>query len=374
MRTKVFVLSMLATLNFAFASTERGNGGDGIAQEFNLRGREVLELAQRYPETFEKYRDQLGSLESTIATTKTISQEQVWLDSQELDAKNYPSKKEILINRKRWMEAAKQPDGRTRQMRIALHEYLWIQGLDDTNYVVSNAILSDLNSEIEKSASPGALTALNSVVMSDKSDTGRVVLHPEKTDVVFVEGTSRYNRLNKEYTALAQLAGRGPFYGNAHGLALGKFLDTNTVLSLEWVASSGGEVINFASAKQWAVGVHLKRFMGNSFYVKGGLDYFQVDFKYERNPGPTDAYSSRGRFDAEVLSAGLVIGNQWQWEMFTLGVDWVGLSLPVWSQVRNAQESKGSLAAYAVNFEDEKRVYATGGALHLGRVYMGVTF
>ncbi|MNT16573.1 hypothetical protein D3C72_1516840 [compost metagenome] len=119
------------------------------------------------------------------------------------------------------------------------------------------------------------------------------------------------------------------------------------------------------------VGAYVKKFVSNSFYAKGGAEYTKV--KYDNDylwnfSGNSDAYG----FEANVLSAGLVIGNQWQWENFTLGCDWIGLTLPVSHEVTSEYSDSYALAK-KYNKEDQETLLENASATVL-RFYVGASF
>jgi hypothetical protein len=59
----------------------------------------------------------------------------------ERDAVNYfPTKRLIKLNRSRWRELRRPTETQAR-LRLVLHEYLWISGVDDTNYELSEHLI-----------------------------------------------------------------------------------------------------------------------------------------------------------------------------------------------------------------------------------------
>jgi hypothetical protein len=78
---------------------------------------------------------------------------------------------------------------------------------------------------------------------------------------------------------------------------------------------------NEISAQSFGTG--LKEFFGNSFYLRGGVVATRFQYNGDlnfifRTPGP--------QFSGQMLSAKVSVGNQWQWQRFNLGCDWIGLS------------------------------------------------
>lgn len=75
-----------------------------------------------------------------------------------------------------------------------------------------------------------------------------------------------------------------------------------------------------------AIFVGYKHFFSNSFFVRGGLWHEKVkgEFTVSKDVLATseDVTQSIGWYSA--LNMQLGIGNQWQWESFTLGCEWIG--------------------------------------------------
>lgn len=93
---------------------------------------------------------------------------------------------------------------------------------------------------------------------------------------------------------------------------LGYFLRPNQVLVLE---------LTQASYKRSAA-LRLRSFVGNSFYLGGGLGY--ADEQSQSKERTDEQTGMRYRHTTEQHGYGLdaVLGNQWQWDRFTIGCDW----------------------------------------------------
>jgi hypothetical protein len=88
-----------------------------------------------------------------------------------------------------------------------------------------------------------------------------------------------------------------------------KFLDDRSVIGLK-----GGSGSRYEKS-QTTFAVQYKNFVGNTFYMAPEIFYL--------NYADTAGYSYDERLTG--LGAHFRIGNQWQWEHFTLGCDWVGV-------------------------------------------------
>jgi hypothetical protein len=133
------------------------------------------------------------------------------------------------------------------------------------------------------------------------------------------------------------LAGMGssvaPTWGGS--LAYAYQFDRKNAIQIE--ASSGDyPLILLANLKTTMTGVHYKRYVGNSFYFRTGLDARSIILE---DRGLFSVNSGREFGRTTDLTAAFVIGNQWQWETFTLGTDWVGVNVPITNLSQNIDYS-----------------------------------
>ncbi|MEK2645059.1 hypothetical protein [Bdellovibrio sp. BCCA] len=141
----IIVMILLGfTVQAAAAGWDHGNAGDTVASEFILSGRDVL---QRLELLFENNKPVFDAtnLRAAIMTTEVVSEDHVMLDGFERDAVNYyPTKRLIKVNRSRWTDLRRSTETKAR-LRLVLHEYLWISGVDDTNFIHSEHLIELLN-------------------------------------------------------------------------------------------------------------------------------------------------------------------------------------------------------------------------------------
>ena len=180
--------------------------------------------------------------------------------------------------------------------------------------------------------------------------------------------------------------GIGPnqIYGST--LSAAYFLERNKQLLLEvrqgkdiGPRSMTQSVSNFAivyspqvTMKQ--LSLHFKHFLGNSFYYRVGGDYNQVDYNYDLSKSYNGAGLSSS-FSGDSLLANITIGNQWQWENFNLGCDWVGYAMPLMSRVSNQSAPLRADADYEQkSFETDKKYYLSDSTAILLRFYLGASF
>jgi hypothetical protein len=200
------------------------------------------------------------------------------------------------------------------------------------------------------------------------------VVPSDKKEKVF-EDTSEHHRLDKKWTFNAQLVGIGPSYATQRGLVGGYFLNRNMVVQAEVM---GGELYSESIVNAWSsgsldvdgrsFGAHFKHYVGNSFYYRAGLDWRSLKYRF------ADTFSgTSGQFDGTSLAVTFNIGNQWQWSNFTLGCDWVGLSVPLSKSFKNELLVTGT--SYDANdFDEDKELLVSKTNLNLVRFYIGASF
>ncbi len=170
----------------------------------------------------------------------------------------------------------------------------------------------------------------------------------------------------------AQIVGYGPAASELKGVHLGYFVDPNTQLQLEITGGTNPLIWGSSghSITSYVVGTHVKLFTGNSFYLKLGIDYRRIDYRYE-DPVLGSNYEKTS-FLGNTLGAAFLIGNQWQWQNFTFGADWIGLSGPLVWQI----ESSGSVGTnpnIRRRDKDEDR-YLKENVIILSRLFVGASF
>lgn len=127
----------------------------------------------------------------------------------------------------------------------------------------------------------------------------------------FQEGTSLKNRENRSW----QLAiGPGIEFGiPSLSLNIARFLSQNSVLNLRYsyrnnYNSDDGE------KDLRAIKFGVKQFAGNSFYYQPNISYRNV------------THVTTVDYNYKDINLGVRIGNEWQWENFSFGVDWLGFN------------------------------------------------
>jgi hypothetical protein len=145
--------------------------------------------------------------------------------------------------------------------------------------------------------------------------------------------SSQEFRAKQKYEVTGQLGYNYHMFQTQIGAGI--FLDQDNVLGVKLGESSGGEDYQFSGA------VQLKHFLNGSFYITPEIYY--LNFSEGEFLFWNDDYDRSVSIGAQVR-----IGNQWQWENFTMGCDWFGIGRDVIFFNRYGDDRKTTLAL--VNF------------------------
>lgn len=183
-----------------------------------------------------------------------------------------------------------------------------------------------------------------------------------------LEDSSEHRRSEKNYLLTAQLAGSAVAPVPAAGVTVGKYLDRNSIVELEGTKGVRPYVMFDLGAT--TVGLNYKRFFGNSFFAKLGVVYRKIslsniDLFYYQNPSTIGS--------AESLNASLAIGNQWQWENFTLGCDWIGVN-PTVSVLKANYDTTGIRQEDKKELDESWEKLAKVTSWQLLRFHIGASF
>jgi hypothetical protein len=190
-------------------------------------------------------------------------------------------------------------------------------------------------------------------------------------------GESEDNRADKRFMVTGQLVGYGPSAASTIGANIGYYINPNFVVLVEGMKNIYPDAEDFNSIKYdkrdssegGSYGAHLKFFLGNSFYVRGGVD--QREFRYRYND---DTAGNSSGFDSKSLAVSASIGNQWQWENFTLGCDWLGIVRPITTTFTNEYVDQASAGSIARSKFQEQRDLVRGKEPIFLRFYLGASF
>lgn len=137
------LFTMALDLAAASSGWDNGNAGDAYVSEFVLTARDLVQRLDLVMDGDRPVYD-TSALRAAIAGVKVVSQEQVFLDGFERDAVNYPTRRLIEMSRTRWRPLRRANETRARS-RVVLHEYLWVSGVDDADYSISDRLIGLLS-------------------------------------------------------------------------------------------------------------------------------------------------------------------------------------------------------------------------------------
>jgi hypothetical protein len=218
-----------------------------------------------------------------------------------------------------------------------------------------------------------------------------IELNDMRADAHELPTTSKDFRKNLKFTATVQPAGFGPIPEFSQGVNLGYSLNPDSILQLELTraenqfktpiysnadgySSSTSSQRWYSSLKGYSIGIHIKEFIGNSFYLNGGIDYRNLSRDNEYDDQITPAQSFDVGFSGSSIAAAVSLGNQFQYSHFTMGCDWVGVSMPFSHSVQG-ESAIGPVTDVGLSTRqnDEAR-YLSMPTIQLLRVYLGASF
>ena len=206
------------------------------------------------------------------------------------------------------------------------------------------------------------------VAFSASSEEPEIVKTPKRDSFVY-EDSSEFYRMHQKYQITYQAFGLTVSPVSAKGLNAGFFIDRNSLVQFE--GSTGKTSWFFYDIEAATLGLHYKHFLGNSFYINAGADYRKVRIS---NPHFFDLFASNKDLgEAESIAASFAIGNQWQWQNFTLGCDWIGLMVPVVT-LSTHYDSTGLNATDKNDLDKAWDDVARAGSAMLLRFYFGFSF
>lgn len=139
-----------------------------------------------------------------------------------------------------------------------------------------------------------------------------------------VTDESKMQRENKKYLINASLFGVS-FLTFSSSLEFGYYLSIDEILSLQLTGLNDRNSIEGQSEDGFAVELGYKMFVSNSFYIKPEL-YYRAQNREVEYDYLIDRYEFKDFKDIGIF---FKIGNQWQWDNFTIGCDWLGIGRTV---------------------------------------------
>ena len=232
-----------------------------------------------------------------------------------------------------------------------------------------------------KSFSLGFILLTGSFVFAATEEN--IVVMPKTNEQVY-QGSSAFHRIDKKFQVTYQPLGATSNNAGETGLSFGYFIDRDSMIlvnatsgqnkiSSRTESSDGARSSSEERFSSQSLGVSYKRFFANSFYARSGLDQRRTNADYSYS-GFLFLPAESASFTVNTTSLSLAIGNQWQWENFTLGCDWFGLSQPLMHSFSNESVSDQPQSIYADQVKRDKKQYGEQLAGMFLQVYLGATF
>ena len=157
----------------------------------------------------------------------------------------------------------------------------------------------------------------SSIPTNTQSKTNLTVIDTNSSE----KNSSRENRKNKKYNVSI---GAGKELGINAGITgeLSYFYDQSSILFFKYTKVDDDYRLGFDNSAITKLGT--KQFFGNSLYYKVSGYYLSSDTKHFENTDNSQIKAVKSTFSE--LGASVSIGNQWHWDNFTIGADWVGLN------------------------------------------------
>lgn len=215
-----------------------------------------------------------------------------------------------------------------------------------------------------------SLLTLSSTMAKQSFEYDQAMIEKAVEETIYKRDySSRIARGKKNYEILSGvgLDSRGRFLH----FSFGKYLDEDTLVEISLNTFSDftghGYVSNITEKGLLKVELASKKFFGNSFYTRAGVAYNKGTMKgetqhwsYSFKEGYSETYYEY-TLDYSALSIEADIGNQWQWDNFTLGVSWIGFS----SHVLNLGKVESTDGMNDINSKS---------ALRLFNIQLGMSF
>jgi hypothetical protein len=141
------------------------------------------------------------------------------------------------------------------------------------------------------------------------------------------------NRSGKKFSILGVTAGLSQF-ATGTGVTFSWFISRNTQLEAGYFEEEWNKIHyeNSITRTSKFSTLRLKHFVRNSFYFTGGGGtrelYYEHNVPSSSSEAPIPRASYRFVQKETQLIVDLAVGNQWQFKGFTIGCDWLGISLP----------------------------------------------
>ena len=196
-----------------------------------------------------------------------------------------------------------------------------------------------------------------------RTPSGKRVVEPEAG---IVRDSSEYNREGKDGFIAFELIGFNPLVST--GIMGGMYLGPDEMIDGSW-SQGTFEFLGFRMTNR-SYEIRYKKFHGNSFYWRGGG--MLRTFEYNTNFTEFDK-SADTKVKVSSVGVDFAIGNQWQWDTFTMGCDWFGLFVPLTGSYTHSRPDGISDSEYDSEKNEAKKLSMRGHS-QLLRFYLGLSF
>lgn len=153
------------------------------------------------------------------------------------------------------------------------------------------------------------------------------------------------------------------------GLGAGFYIDHNSLIEAQF--SNGTLHYLFFDIEATTFEITYKHFFSNSFYTRVGAAYRRILLSNAWFFFSSQTIGEIGSVDS--LAADIAIGNQWQWDSFTLGCDWIGYMAPV-AILNRSFDPHGATGSDLKDLDKAWDDLANVGSYQFLRLYLGMSF
>jgi hypothetical protein len=147
---------------------------------------------------------------------------------------------------------------------------------------------------------------------------------------------SKENRIGKQYTVGVEGL---PFLTSDAGMHVGIYFLPDLRFDFEYFSRSG-ESYDLAALTAFA-----KYFTGNSFNLNFGFGIGRLqdnpDYVILRNPVARKEYLDVAYRDTRSINAAVGMGNEWSWERYKFGINWITGYWHLWRTVKVTEGPSG---------------------------------
>ena len=204
-----------------------------------------------------------------------------------------------------------------------------------------------------------------------------------------ISGESELNRVGKQFGLHFNAFGSDGGDGNSMGFIVSNFLTSHSLLELN-VASSQDKSFRDKDLESRLIHqlatLRLTQFYGNSFFVSYGLGVrrFQGSLNFTEKKlvivGDAGEWRTNNyefyKVKQQDMGVEIALGNRWQWQNFSMGIDWIGLYVPVYKFVADRQREANPSTADTKNTNEavENLDFKQRWGTQLLRFHLGSTF